>query len=38
VKQWCDAMSPANFAATNPAVLRDALESKAKASRAGSPT
>jgi polyhydroxyalkanoate synthase len=27
VKQWCDAMSPANFAATNPAVLRLALES-----------
>jgi polyhydroxyalkanoate synthase len=27
VKQWCDAMSPANFAATNPAVLRAALES-----------
>jgi polyhydroxyalkanoate synthase len=26
VKQWCDAMSPANFAATNPAVLREALE------------
>ena len=26
VKQWCDAMSPANFAATNPAVLRAALE------------
>jgi polyhydroxyalkanoate synthase len=25
VKQWCDAMSPANFAATNPAVLREAL-------------
>jgi polyhydroxyalkanoate synthase len=28
VKQWCDAMSPANFAATNPAVLREALETK----------
>jgi len=27
VKQWCDAMSPANFAATNPAVLRLALDS-----------
>jgi len=27
VKQWCDAMSPANFAATNPAVLRLALAS-----------
>jgi len=27
VKQWCDAMSPANFAATNPAVLRQALAS-----------
>jgi polyhydroxyalkanoate synthase len=25
VKQWCDAMSPANFAATNPSVLREAL-------------
>ena len=28
VKQWCDAVSPANFAATNPAVLREALETK----------
>ena len=28
VKQWCDAMSPANFAATNPAVLKLALDSK----------
>jgi polyhydroxyalkanoate synthase len=28
VKQWCDAMSPANFAATNPAVLREALETQ----------
>jgi len=27
VKQWCDAMSPANFAATNPAVLQLALDS-----------
>jgi len=27
VKQWCDAMSPANFAVTNPAVLRQALAS-----------
>jgi polyhydroxyalkanoate synthase len=27
VKQWCDAMSPANFAATNPAVLQLALAS-----------
>jgi polyhydroxyalkanoate synthase len=27
VKQWCDAMSPANFAATNPAVLRLAVDS-----------
>ncbi len=27
VKQWCDAMSPSNFAATNPAVLRLALDS-----------
>jgi len=26
VKQWCDAMAPTNFAATNPAVLREALE------------
>jgi polyhydroxyalkanoate synthase len=26
VKQWCDAMCPANFAATNPAVLKQALE------------
>ena len=28
VKQWCDAMAPTNFAATNPAVLREALETK----------
>jgi polyhydroxyalkanoate synthase len=28
VKQWCDAMSPANFAALNPAVLKLALDSK----------
>jgi len=28
VKQWCDAMSPANFAALNPAVLQLALDSK----------
>jgi polyhydroxyalkanoate synthase len=27
VKQWCDAVCPANFAATNPAVLKLALES-----------
>jgi len=27
VKQWCDAMCPANFAATNPAVLKRALDS-----------
>ena len=27
VKQWCDAMCPANFAATNPAVLKQALDS-----------
>src|SRR6185295_9622496 len=27
VKQWCDAMCPANFAATNPAVLKQALAS-----------
>jgi polyhydroxyalkanoate synthase subunit PhaC len=27
VKQWCDAMCPANFAVTNPAVLKQALES-----------
>jgi polyhydroxyalkanoate synthase len=25
VRQWCDAMAPTNFAATNPAVLREAL-------------
>src|SRR5262245_14700517 len=25
VKQWCDAMAPSNFAATNPAVLREAI-------------
>jgi len=28
VRQWCDAISPANFAATNPAVLREALATK----------
>ena len=27
VKQWSDAMCPANFAATNPAVLKEALDS-----------
>ncbi|HEX4928784.1 MAG TPA: alpha/beta fold hydrolase, partial [Burkholderiales bacterium] len=27
-RQWVDAMSPANFAATNPAVLRAALQSQ----------
>ena len=27
-RQWIDAMCPANFAATNPAVLRQVLESK----------
>jgi polyhydroxyalkanoate synthase len=27
VKQWCDAMCPANFAATNPAALKLALDS-----------
>jgi len=27
VRQWCDALSPANYAATNPAVLREALAS-----------
>jgi polyhydroxyalkanoate synthase len=26
VRQWCDALSPANFAATNPAVLREAID------------
>jgi len=28
VKQWTDALSPANFAATNPQVLRHALETR----------
>ena len=28
VKQWCDAMCPANFAATNPAVLKRAQETR----------
>jgi len=28
VKQWVDAMSPANFAATNPEVLRQLLETR----------
>jgi len=28
VKQWCDAMCPVNFAATNPAVLKLALDSR----------
>jgi len=28
VRQWCDAMSPANFAALNPAVLKLALDSR----------
>ncbi len=28
VKQWCDAMSPSNFAALNPAVLKLALDSR----------
>jgi polyhydroxyalkanoate synthase subunit PhaC len=28
VRQWCDALCPANFAATNPAVLRQALETR----------
>ncbi|MSQ49669.1 MAG: class I poly(R)-hydroxyalkanoic acid synthase [Betaproteobacteria bacterium] len=27
VQQWCDAMCPTNFAATNPAVLKRALDS-----------
>jgi len=27
VRQWCDAMCPANFAATNPMVLKHALDS-----------
>jgi polyhydroxyalkanoate synthase len=35
VKQWCDAMSPANFAATNPAVLRLALESNGESMTRG---
>jgi polyhydroxyalkanoate synthase len=35
VKQWCDAMSPANFAATNPAVLRLALESNGESMTQG---
>jgi polyhydroxyalkanoate synthase len=35
VKQWCDAMSPANFAATNPAVLRLALESNGESMTKG---
>jgi polyhydroxyalkanoate synthase len=26
VRQWCDAMAPTNFAATNPAVLREAID------------
>jgi polyhydroxyalkanoate synthase len=28
VRQWCDAMCPANFAATNPTVLRRAQETR----------
>ena len=28
VQQWCDAMCPVNFAATNPAVLKLALDSR----------
>lgn len=35
VKQWCDAMCPANFAATNPEVLRHALETEGKSLTVG---
>ena len=35
VRQWCDAMCPANFAATNPAVLRAALESSGESMTRG---
>ena len=35
VKQWCDAMSPANFAATNPAVLKQALDSRGESMTKG---
>jgi len=35
VRQWCDAMCPTNFAATNPAVLRDALESSGESMTRG---
>jgi polyhydroxyalkanoate synthase len=35
IKQWCDAMCPANFAATNPEVLRRALETEGKSLTVG---
>src|SRR5262245_52240414 len=35
VRQWCDAMSPTNFAATNPAVLRQALETSGESITVG---
>ncbi|HEX2651118.1 MAG TPA: class I poly(R)-hydroxyalkanoic acid synthase [Burkholderiales bacterium] len=35
VRQWCDAMCPANFAATNPAVLRAALDSSGESMTRG---
>ena len=33
VKQWIDAMCPANFAATNPEALRQAIETRASITR-----